>query len=631
MNRQRITASLALTALLLGTVASPALADKPADRGNAHGPKISEKFQDMGDFQWGLNDVIKLYAKGVFKGRGESLFAPGAKITLQEAAVATVRLMDKEQDALALSQTEVTSLLSQVPDRDKLSPWAMQSVAMLVKAGVVDGTKPFNPEQDATRLDAAVMLVKAMGMQAEAQAKINVQLDFKDASQIPADMVGYVAVAVDHKIITGYDDSTFRPHQAVKRVEMAVMMGRADRLIDKDKKDEYKGVVKSVDAAAGTFVIKVGDKEITLTMAADASIFIDNVEKTLANLSAGMKVNVKLNADGKVIYVEARTEAAPVDSTVTGQVTALLAATPVSLALVTINNVAYPVSPKAVLSLNGSAAAFGDLRVGDTVKATMQYGIVTKLEIQRAATTVNGTIVAVNAANGTAPASLTVLVTANGASTATVYNLAAGATLKINGQAALLADLQPNDAVIVTAASGVAEKVEVTRTATTVAGTVAALTPASATSLPKISVAVTANGSTTATQYAVPASAVVKLNGQASQFSALQVGDSVTMTLAGNFVLKVEATRGPQTTVISGLLLAAVATQPGTNVPTGTVGTVSIGYVQNGAFQTVTYTVTTTTQIKLNSQAAQFSSLHVNDNVKATLLGTQLVSLEATR
>jgi hypothetical protein len=631
MNRQRITASLALTALLLGTVASPALADKPADRGNAHGPKISEKFQDMGDFQWGLNDVIKLYAKGVFKGRGESLFAPGAKITLQEAAVATVRLMDKEQDALALSQTEVTSLLSQVPDRDKLSPWAMQSVAMLVKAGVVDGTKPFNPEQDATRLDAAVMLVKAMGMQAEAQAKINVQLDFKDASQIPADMVGYVAVAVDHKIITGYDDSTFRPHQAVKRVEMAVMMGRADRLIDKDKKDEYKGVVKSVDAAAGAFVIKVGDKEITLTMAADASIFIDNVEKTLANLSAGMKVNVKLNADGKVIYVEARTEAAPVDSTVTGQVTALLAATPVSLALVTINNVAYPVSPKAVLSLNGSAAAFGDLRVGDTVKATMQYGIVTKLEIQRAATTVNGTIVAVNAANGTAPASLTVLVTANGASTATVYNLAAGATLKINGQAAHLADLQPNDAVIVTAASGVAEKVEVTRTATTVAGTVAALTPASATSLPKISVAVTANGSTTATQYAVPASAVVKLNGQASQFSALQVGDSVTMTLAGNFVLKVEATRGPQTTVISGLLLAAVATQPGTNVPTGTVGTVSIGYVQNGAFQTVTYTVTTTTQIKLNSQAAQFSSLQVNDNVKATLLGTQLVSLEATR
>jgi len=307
MNLRRITASVALSALLLGTTAMPALADKGghgSDKGR--GQKVSEKFEDMGEFEWGLGDVTKMTVKGVFNGRGDKVFAPGAKITLQESAVAIVRLMEKDDAAEELAATEVSSLLSGISDANKIADWAKPSVAMLVKLGVIDDSAPFSPLSDADRLDVAIMLVNALGYQAEAAAKANAKLEFKDAHLIPAEYVGHVKVAVDHKLITGYDDKTFRPNQAVKRVEMAVMLGRADRLIDKEKEDEVKGVVKSVNATGNSLVVTAGGKDVTLTLAQEASIFIDNREKSLADLTVGMKVEVKLNRDGKVVYIEAK-------------------------------------------------------------------------------------------------------------------------------------------------------------------------------------------------------------------------------------------------------------------------------------------------------------------------------------
>jgi hypothetical protein len=350
MNIRKMTASTALVALVLGSTAMPVLAERGghgSDKGQ--GPKVSEQFGDMGDFGWGLDDVVKMNVKGIFQGRGQGVFAPGAKITLQESAVAVVRLMDKEDEAKALTAAEVDTLLAGISDQKSIATWARPSVAMLVKAGAIDKDAPFHPLADATRLNVAVLLVNALGYKAEADAKMTTQLHFKDAKLIPADLVGYVAVAVDHQLITGYDDQTFRPQQAVKRIEMAVMMGRADRLIDRDKQDEVKGTVRSVDTANNSFVVTTADKDVTVVLADEASIFIDKAEKELADLKAGMKVEVKLNSDGKAIYIEAKTEATTPANQVTGTITALTVATSTSLALVSIGDVA-PMIPQNLAS-----------------------------------------------------------------------------------------------------------------------------------------------------------------------------------------------------------------------------------------------------------------------------------------
>jgi hypothetical protein len=75
---------------------------------------------------------------------------------------------------------------------------------MAVKKGLLSGgNDELDPRKPASRLWVAVLLVKAMGLDAEATAKKTVQLSFKDSAKIPPEAVGYVAVAVERKLVNG--------------------------------------------------------------------------------------------------------------------------------------------------------------------------------------------------------------------------------------------------------------------------------------------------------------------------------------------------------------------------------------------------------------------------------------------
>lgn len=625
MNLRRITASVALSALLLGTTAMPALADKGghgSDKGR--GQKVSDKFDDMDEFEWGLGDVTKMTVKGVFNGRGDKVFAPGAKITLQESAVAIVRLMEKEDAAKALTAAEVDSLLSGVSGAAKIDTWARNSVAMLVKLGVIEDNAPFSPQSDADRLDIAVLLVNALGYQAEAAAKADAKLEFKDAHLIPAEYVGYVKVAVDHKLITGYDDKTFRPNQAVKRVEMAVMLGRADRLIDKEKEDEVKGVVKSVNATGNSLVVTVGDKDRTFTLAEEASIFVDSHEKSLADLTTGMKVEVKLNRDGKVVYIEAKSVEAPQDPAVTGSITHLVAATPTSLGLVSIGNVAYPLSPRAAIRVNGQTATYADLKVGDTVKAQTYLGLIVKLEVTRAAQSVSGSISAMTPATSNSLAKVTLSTTANGSTTSTEYAVAANASVKINGQTSRFGALRISDTATFTMSNNLVTAIVVDRPATQVSGNISALVAATATTPAKITVTFPSLTTPAVTaEYTVAAGATIKVNGQAVQFADLRTGENATLTLGAGLVDKIEVTRPAQT--VSGSIVAM------TPATAGALAKITLSTTANGTTTNTEYVIATNAPVKINGQVSQFSALRISDTATFTIVNNLVTEVAADR
>jgi serine protease AprX len=77
----------------------------------------------------------------------------------------------------------------------------------------------FRPSEAVTRLVAAVALVRASGLQAEAESKSNTSLAFIDASAIPTELRGYVAVAVSKGFIPA--DNYFRPQSSLTRGELA--------------------------------------------------------------------------------------------------------------------------------------------------------------------------------------------------------------------------------------------------------------------------------------------------------------------------------------------------------------------------------------------------------------------------
>ena len=78
----------------------------------------------------------------------------------------------------------------------------------------------FRPDDYATRLTAAVALVRAAGLQAEANAAAAQPLILKDAGEIPAAMRGYVAVALAHGLLTA-EDGYFKAQSAITRAQLA--------------------------------------------------------------------------------------------------------------------------------------------------------------------------------------------------------------------------------------------------------------------------------------------------------------------------------------------------------------------------------------------------------------------------
>jgi serine protease AprX len=82
---------------------------------------------------------------------------------------------------------------------------------------------PFRPNDRATRLTAAIALVRAAGLRSLAESLAGTSLPLTDAFSIPSNLRGYVKVALDRGLMTA-DGNIFRPNDAMKRVELAHAM-----------------------------------------------------------------------------------------------------------------------------------------------------------------------------------------------------------------------------------------------------------------------------------------------------------------------------------------------------------------------------------------------------------------------
>ena len=115
----------------------------------------------------------------------------------------------------------------------------------------------FRPNGQVSRAEFAALIVRAMGRQGEATQKAQAPLAVSDAADVPAPLHGYVAVAIDQKIMPPYSDGTFRPNAPTTRAEAA-------------------GALASVMDALGRFnyvkgsLVSIGNGQVTVSSASQA-------------------------------------------------------------------------------------------------------------------------------------------------------------------------------------------------------------------------------------------------------------------------------------------------------------------------------------------------------------------------
>lgn len=111
--------------------------------------------------------------------------------------------------------------------KDLDSHWAKVDCEMLATLGIINGlgNGDFGPDEILTRAEYAKLVVLGSGLTPVEHPV----LSFADQAEIPDWARGYVAVALERGLITGFEDNTFRAGAPVSRVQVAVIAARALR------------------------------------------------------------------------------------------------------------------------------------------------------------------------------------------------------------------------------------------------------------------------------------------------------------------------------------------------------------------------------------------------------------------
>lgn len=346
---------------------------------------INLEFNDLNeqDWKWAYSHIIRLASKQVFNGYEDGSFKPKSNITRIEALVAAVRLLGLKEEAESSENMSATLNFKDFKQIQKKYPWAVGYLKVALENDLFsESDSTVQPEKPADRLWASILLVKALKLEDEAKASMGAELDFRDADQIPAGSVGYVAVAVKKGLITGYDDNTFKPNKPVTRAELAALLDRADEQLPDSNATALTGVIDSVSGS--TLKVKKADGTVvSLTLGSDVFIFRNDKKVSASALQAGDEVLVR-TYEGKVVFIDVK-DAAEETKTDSGKIGTITLNTSGKIATISIVKTVDGVTGTTVYDVSSNVKITGDkdaaLAPNQAVKVKVVNNAVTEIEI----------------------------------------------------------------------------------------------------------------------------------------------------------------------------------------------------------------------------------------------------------
>ncbi|MEW9702894.1 S-layer homology domain-containing protein [Paenibacillus sp. SI8] len=394
--------------------------------------QIRINFNDMKSAEWAMRYIASLASKNVFEGYEDGTFKPDNKVSRIEAITAAVRLMGLREQAE--STTEMQTKLN-FKDADKIPSWAVGYVAVALENDLfTENDDSVLPSQDADRLWATTLLVKALKLETEAKAKMNTTLTFKDANKIPAGSVGYVAVAIEKGLVDGFEDNTFRPNQSVTRAQLAALLDRTgNQLPDQDQ-----------NASTGTVNAVVNNNALSLTKSGtstqyvlhpDAFVLRNGVKVSASALQVGDEVKVR-TYNNTVVFIEVTKLAEQAADVSNGTISTAVYSNSFTL---TKSGTAYTytLSPNVFVYRNGAQVAASALQVGDEVSIRSTGNQVYYIEVTKLAQ-VNQSFDIVGLLNATTLNSsgkittISITQNINGSDQTSIYNVSADVALTGN-------------------------------------------------------------------------------------------------------------------------------------------------------------------------------------------------------
>ncbi|MBQ2967551.1 MAG: S-layer homology domain-containing protein [Clostridia bacterium] len=176
------------------------------------------EFSDTTD-HWAKANISLMANRGLVKGVGEDVFNPDGNISRAEFTTLLTRILElAEVDKATFADSE---------------GWYKGYLAAAVEADLFNGLPIENnqiyPDKPITREEMALMIAnagKAKNKPIIAPETTKTVTDFTDGASVSAFATSACQYVIDNKIITGYEDNTFRPVNTATRAEATVMLQR---------------------------------------------------------------------------------------------------------------------------------------------------------------------------------------------------------------------------------------------------------------------------------------------------------------------------------------------------------------------------------------------------------------------
>jgi hypothetical protein len=164
----------------------------------------------------------------------------------------------------------------------------------------------FRPRAPVTRLDLAVMMVRALGLDTEAARRANERLVVADAGSIPPEGRGAVVVALDKKIMLALPDNTFSPAKTATRGDAVFAL---NMLMESLNRYDYTVATLREVRGGPPPVVVVTDSSNQIRshrVGVVSAVYRGDQPVLLLNLRPGDQLKMLKPSDaGEVLYIEA--------------------------------------------------------------------------------------------------------------------------------------------------------------------------------------------------------------------------------------------------------------------------------------------------------------------------------------
>lgn len=171
---------------------------------------FASPYSDVPEDHWAYNEIKSAGEIGFMSGMGDGTFGLGQNVTRAQFVSMLVRMFGWQQ-AQGAYYSDVDP-----------SAWYYNDVMTASAMGALGNENSFRPNDNITREEIAVMLVRALGYDELAKEFSDTYLPFNDVSSNK----GYISLAYDFGIVSGKTANTFDPYGTALREEAAAMMMR---------------------------------------------------------------------------------------------------------------------------------------------------------------------------------------------------------------------------------------------------------------------------------------------------------------------------------------------------------------------------------------------------------------------